>query len=345
MLYLPTIGHIKFGGVQRDLPFMFEKIKLTGLSKNGAENFSPFSGSDEEGYDSLKIRLPLLTDSFQSGKISFVDILDNKYYVKIIGEEIYAIPFGNRDLPVIKQPLTEQLVEKLKMQDRAILFATIPMSSIDKDASDCEFLGGGMGVFTFKTSSVYSTSEMNNVMELLSSLPAYILGLLDLTIEVTSKMLSLKDKTDVSYVRLLPPSIKDISDAAIRLQNNPIAASFIQSMFKNIKESMDAAIKSAITLDDAAKIFGKKVVIKVSDDETQGEVTAPSKMEELSDEDNAIAVTFVKQYKLPLPLVKSVIKNFGAKETESIIKANPSVSKLVALIGNKDKKPTNTPAS
>jgi hypothetical protein len=335
MLYFPKVGNIKFGGMKNGLPEMFQKMKITGTSKDGEENFTTLPGTEAEGYNSIQIQLPLLGDSFDHGKISFVDILDHKYYVKIVDEDVVMFPLNDRNLPVIKEKATEDIVNRLKMEDRAILFALIP-------TENNEFLGGGMSTFMYKTASSYSIGEIENVMAFVSKMEPKVLRHLKLTLEVTRRMINLKEKEDVSYVRLLLPSPKDVMEAVRASNELSEAGDFMEMVYKMINESKTDAIAKAVTVEQAEKVFGKKLTFKV-EDILQTEVTsAPSRNTKvLTVEDEALATELSAEFSLPRPLVLTLVKISGA-DSRAVIEKVKTVEGIIKHIAGAEK-PVNEP--
>ena len=330
MLYFPKVGNIKFGGMKNGLPEMFQKMKITGTSKDGEENFTPLAGTDAEGYESIQIQLPLLGDSFDCGLISFVDILDNKYYVKIVDEDIVMFPLNDRNLPVIKEKVTDELITRFKMETRAILFALIP-------GEDNTFLGGGMSTFMYKTASSHSIGEIENVMAFVSQLDSKVLRHLKLTLEVTRRMINLKEREDISYVRLLLPSPKAIMEAVRASTELSEAGEFMTLVSDLIKDSKLEAVAKAITIEQAEKVFGKKLTFKI-EDILQTEVTsAPARNTKvLTAEDEALATELSAEFSLPRPLVLTLVKISGA-DSRSVIEKVKTVEGIIKHIAGAEK--------
>lgn len=338
MLYFPKAGNLKFGGVKNGLPQQFQKMKITGNSKDGEENFTPYNGTEAEGYDSIQIQLPMLTKSFEYGLISFIEIMDNKYYAKKIGEDIVMFPLNDRNLPVIKTASTDELIDKLQMDNRALLYVLIP-------SEENEFLGGGMSIFMYKTASSHSINEIENVMSIIEEMDPNILRNLKLTLEVTRKMVNLKDLEDVSYVRLLLPSPKAIMEAQKAVTEQPAINTYLEKTLERVQNSREEAVKSAISIEDAEKLFGKKIMFKIDNSFKTDITSAPTKTNKvLSSDEEQLATDLSTEFSLPRPLILTLVKTAGT-ESRSVIERVKSIEGIIKYISGSEKEVAETSES
>lgn len=336
MLYFPKAGNIKFGGVKNGLPQQFQKMKITGNSKDGEENFTPFNGTETEGYDSIQVQLPMLTQSFEYGLISFIEIMDNKYYAKQVGEDIVMFPLNDRHLPVIKTAATNELINTLQMDNRALLYVMIPKE-------ENEFLGGGMSVFMYKTASAFSINEIQNTMSIIEEMDPNILRNLKLTLEVTKKMVNLKDLEDISYVRLLLPSPKAVMEAQKASVEQQAINTYLEETLKRVQDSRTQAVESAISIEDAEKLFGKKIVFKIDNSFKTDITSAPTKTNKvLSADEEQLATDLSAEFSLPRPLILTLVKNAGT-ESRAVIERVKSIEGIIKYISGSEKDVAETP--
>jgi len=365
------LGNIKIGQVINGQPTMLNKLVLTKPVKEGDDNFVKYEGC-ENGYSTLKVRLPFvnnLINSFDTRESSFITINDIKYIARDLDGEVYAFLLENQgpnSIPVIHMGSAANIGAKLGLQTRALLNVFV-MNDTDDD-----FLGGKLGTFTFKTSSANSLYEIQNALNSVSHINPDILRLASFTLEVTSKKSSNSDVGEVTYVRLLPPSLKSIAAAAKTAKESPEVLEYLSQMEANIQESFAMSTQSAISVPEAKKIFNGEWCIKIENDDEQGSVgvtqrikETKAKIKEIGEskkkavtakdlgviafkriEDNAnqtaqndvVSELHASFSNLPLQMLSSLVTNYGEKRAREMVgKSNNNLKNMIEII-------TQTPA-
>ncbi|MGB2552762.1 hypothetical protein ACPF04_06240 [Campylobacter sp. MOP51] len=244
---------------------VFDKyFTLTQTYKDG-ENFVPFEGAEEK-YLSLKVRLPFVTDlsqSFITSAIRFITINGIKYLAKEIDGEVYAFLLENNE-QTYPSIISLGSVEKygfLQLTQRPLLNLFV----MNNDESD--FVGGKMGIFMFKTNSINSFIEISNTLEAIKGVNPEVLRFMSFTLEMGTKNSAVAENGEVSYARLLPPSLQDVARAQRYHDQNEAVRVYLANMEKNILESMKEGISKAISAQQASQMFGSKLEILIDEDD------------------------------------------------------------------------------
>lgn len=365
------LGNIKIGQVINGQPTMLNKLVLTKPVKEGDDNFVKYEGC-ENGYSTLKVRLPFvnnLINSFDTRESSFITINDIKYIARDLDGEVYAFLLENQgpnSIPVIHMGSAANIGAKLGLQTRALLNVFV-MNDTDDD-----FLGGKLGTFTFKTSSANSLYEIQNALNSVSHISPDILRLASFTLEVTSKKSSNSDVGEVTYVRLLPPSLKAIAAAAKTAKESPEVLNYLSQMEANIQESFAMSTQNAVSISEAKKMFKGEWCVKIETDDEQGSVgvtqrikETKAKIKEIGEskkkavtakdlgviafkriEDNAnqtvqndvVSELHASFSNLPLQMLSSLVTNYGEKRAREMVgKSNNNLKNMIEII-------TQTPA-
>ena len=344
MNYLPKLGNIKIGGTSNGLPVQFSEIFVTKTSKK--DELFELMEDFPKGEKSIQIILPFIThleSNFEVGLISFILINnDMKYLAKDIRGEVYLFPlqpnFANptKSLPVIKLGETELWASKLGMKESGLLYAYVP-----KKDSLTDYVGGGSGVFLFKTESAHTMSEINNTMSLIKSIRdnkninVNYLRFVALTFEICTKIFEVGDIKEVTYARLLPPTPMALGNA-IDIEQNKFnyLSQMLASIEKNISDSREESIKNSIDIEAANKFFGKKITFKQDTSEAL-EVSATPRESTIAPDMQIKAEELSKDFGLPLPIMIALVKKAGS-DSVKIIEQYKTVEGLIKYIGQKN---------
>lgn len=330
MLNISKMGNIKFGGTENGLPMQYSSLFVTKTSKNGEENFEHFEGY-EKGLDSLNVMLPFvedLNDSFNVGLISFILINETiKYYAKVIEDLVYLFPLQPNmknptvPYPVIKLGKAEEWTDKLDLKQRALLYTYLPKEN------SFDFVGGALGTFLFKTSSAHSIAEIQNTLHLMSGIDKNVLRMVDFKLEVHTKLVKMGDIEEVTYVRLLPPSVDKIM-CAEQLKHSA-GANYLETIEKNISDSRKKSIEEAVSIEEAEKVIGSKISFKLDSNDgfeisVNNNVKTKEKSE-VSEESKVDIDNLSTEYKLPAPLLTSLVTKVGKDKAREVIEEKKGV--------------------
>jgi hypothetical protein len=351
MLFLNKLGNIKIGGLKNGLPMQYIKIFVTNTSKEGEENFKPFSEDYASGVDYLNVVLPYKKNplrNFDSGKISFLELNGSiKYYAKIISDNILLFPLQpnmknpSEPLPVINIGEVKDWEAKLDFKERGILYTQIINSTENFGYLDPV---GGNGVFLFKTSSAHSISEIKNTLNLAIGLGEKAMYA-PFKFEIHTKIFNGgKSLEEVSYARILAPTPKDILIVTNELRDQEEFLNSINSFEQNMIVSYEDSIKNVLTLEEAAKFFGEKITFKI--DNSYG-FEVVSNIKESTEEENEINKKvdnlkdneIIIKSKIPVGVLKSLVSklidtNISNIEEEviSIIKREKNIQNIIKYI-------------
>ena len=299
MLRYNKIGNIKIGSVVKGLPKIHDKILLTKSSKAGGENFEPYNDECKKGFERIKVRLPFaeksaITNTFDTKPTSFVFINGLKYYIKEIDGMRFAFPLqsnpANRDIDLPIIALSEKSIAHITLEKKAMLSLFV----MNDDNTD--FLDGRMGVFQFKTESLNSLHDIGNTLNTaVLSIPTTILKMANFTLEIYTKASANDSETgEVTYVRLLPPSLKDLVDAERFVKENPSTVEYLLEMERAIKANQDKERSKAIDEQSACLFFDVESLI-IEPDLSEIEKDSVSVPESVKEEKKTAKKTAVKK--------------------------------------------------
>jgi len=164
-MYLTKIGNFKLGAQRAGKVIAFEKILVTGASKNGKENFSPFNGFSAEGEDEVYISLPFNSPelNFEVNYVSFIKVDNVEYIIKAgkINDDIIGYPLNAEDFdkpPVDFGKLNQESIERFSMEKTGLLKAMIPSVSSFGE------------VFYLKTKSIHTINAIQNQLAITNAL-------------------------------------------------------------------------------------------------------------------------------------------------------------------------------
>jgi len=145
-------------------------------------------------------------------------------------------------------------------------------------------------------------------------------------------LVKLGDIEEITYVRLLPPTPKDLFKASRLLAESE----FIFNEFEKIEDTelkiKEDLIKNALDIDQASKLFGKKISFKL-DTSVEQEVSATPKdsaiKEVIADSDLKAIEALASKYDLPVPILKNIFQKVGLSELEEAIIREQNVCNLI----------------
>jgi len=346
MYYLNKLGNIKIGGSKNGLPQQYNRIFVTSASKAGEENFAPYSEDFEEGVKSINVAMPFKEHfdmNFDSGLISFIELNESiKYYAKVFGENVLLIPIQpnldnpNEDLPVINIGKFEDWGHKLDMKNRGILYLNL----LSKET--CGLFGksnkyyvnyvGGNGVFIFKTNSAHSISEIRNTLDIAKNMSLES-RFAPFKFEIHSKIFNVGDIEEVTYGRLILPNPIDMLNVGkyLREEENSSFVKDIVNIEDYIISMNQEKINKAISLEEASKFFGKKVVFKIDNSFGIDLSMVNTKTNEFDNELLNISVKIAKENKLPEAVIKSLVVKVYEKEGIDLI-SEEGVKKMSSIV-------------
>lgn len=294
MVYLPKLGNIKIGGLEKGEPKRFDKIRITSTGKKGEENFEPHPNYPSP-LSKLQVILPLGRNSFDVSKISFLKIEGFRFMAKDIGGSVYLFPIDpnytnpQKPFPVFRYGKTASFEESLELKTRGILYV-LPIDS------------PYVGAFHFKTHSANSIMEIQNAIELASSFDPKIERTVFVA-EIHTKYVNLQKNEEVSYLRIVPSFKNWEYREQVLILREKIEKSYMEAVASavDLKESAIEYFGKAapeITVDNAYKFEGD-IVNGQRTTAVQNKVVAKlqekASIEEKKEEEGAAAATAASQ--------------------------------------------------
>ena len=256
---METQAHIKIGRSFLGKAIQIDDILVTQTYKNAEGEFEVIEviKPNKKGEQALEVSFASIypMDSVSIGNVSFV-IINEKYKYMAIekkqgrGGVIYLKPIQpnydnpEKPLPVIKLGKSSDWAEKLELKTR--LWS--------------QFVYNGL-VVDFKSESAHTIESFKEALEKIEDLPIEVYPKLKAKLFYKRKLISAEK--EVRYMAMQLPDPAEIVAIAESVADTKKSTIDILEKFA-LKESQKFQIsKDAIELEEAEKVFGAKVVIKL----------------------------------------------------------------------------------